>query len=46
MEGLFLEGKKEERCSVELRKGVTSYIKPLVDAVIKIGAKEAQEFLM
>lgn len=45
MEGLFLEGKNVERCSVEFRKDVASYIKPLVDAFIKIGAKEAQEFL-
>ncbi|PWA63890.1 ubiquitin-conjugating enzyme/RWD-like protein [Artemisia annua] len=45
VEGLFLEGKKEERCSMEFRKDVASYIKPLVDAFIKIGAKEAHEFL-
>ncbi|PWA63889.1 ubiquitin-conjugating enzyme/RWD-like protein [Artemisia annua] len=41
----FLKGKKEERCSVEFRKDVASHIKPLVDAFIKIGAKEAHEFL-
>ncbi|PWA69578.1 ubiquitin-conjugating enzyme/RWD-like protein [Artemisia annua] len=46
MEGLFLEGKKEERCSVEFRKDVASYVKPLVDAFIKIGAKEAHKYLL
>lgn len=45
VEGGFLEGKTEEGCSITFRNDVASCIKPLVDAFIKIGAKEAKEFL-
>ncbi|PWA60343.1 ubiquitin-conjugating enzyme family protein [Artemisia annua] len=45
IEGRFLESKKEKRCSKLFKDDVVLCIKPLVDAFIKIGAKEVEVFL-
>lgn len=45
MEGRFLDGKEEERCSLTFRNDVASCIKPLVDAFVRIGARGAKKFL-
>ncbi|GKA02960.1 ubiquitin-conjugating enzyme/RWD-like protein [Tanacetum coccineum] len=44
MNGAFLEGKMEHRCSMKFREDVASCIQPLIEAFIKIGAKEAHKF--
>lgn len=43
--GLFLNGELEKRCSITFKNEVASCIKPIVDAFIRIGAHEAQYFL-
>lgn len=45
IEDRFIESKKEERYSKLFKDDVVVCIKPLADALIKIGAKEAELFL-